>query len=949
MTTVHIQLRVNGKGHELDLAANKFLLDVLREDLGLTGSKRGCDDSSCGACTVLVNGEPQMSCIMLAASHADDDIATIEGVAVDHHLDPLQLGFAEEGGAQCGYCTPGIILTAKSLLAKYPEPTDAEINDALSGNLCRCTGYTQILASVKRAIEILRQSRLAPGAANGLHKSPVAWTSPIGARVPMVDSREKTTGAGIYTDDIRLPGMLVGKVLHSPHAHAGIRAIDVREALALPGVHAVLTGADTPVKYGILPIGHDETIFAVDKVRYIGDNVAAVAAESEAVAEEALRRIRVDYDVLPAYFDPEKSMLAEANLIHDERPRNIEKEYHHHFGDVEAGFARSDLIREDRFDCAEVTHAALEPHSTVARFDPADAGSLTVWSSTQVPYYLQKTLAATLQMPEERVRVIKPLVGGGFGGKSEVIPLELAAAVLARRAARPVKITYTREEVFYAHRGRPRTIIDLKTGVQRDGRLMAVEARIVQDGGAYCGYGPVTILYSGQLLNAMYAIPNVKFDGYRVLTNKPACGAMRGHGTVNARFAFEAQLDRIAAVLGVDPAEIRRRNFLKPPCTTINGLRVLSYGYPECLERVVERSGWREKRGKLPYGRGIGLAGSHYVSGAANPIIRSTMPQTTVRLRLDPSGEVTIFSGAAEIGQGSDTVHVQIVAGELSLEMDRVKLVAADTARTPVDLGSYSSRVTFMAGNAALDAARQAKARVLEAAARRLGCTAADLRLEAGKIFRDEDSRPAMSFSEAAGLAAGAEQFLEVSGSYSPPSDAQGGKFKGGGVGPSPAYSYSAQAVEVTVDTHTGEITVDRIVAAHDCGKAINPLAVEGQVEGSVWMGLGQALQEEMLWENGRLMNAGLLEYHSASTLESPPIEPILVESNDPEGPFGAKEAGEGSLAAVIPAVSNAIYDAVGVWITSLPITPEKVLKAIKEKQKSEIRTQNLRDHYSDF
>jgi len=728
----------------------------------------------------------------------------------------------------------------------------------------------------------------------------------------MVDSREKVTGAGVYADDIRLPGMLVGKTLHSPHAHARIRSIDASRARALPGVYAVATGADTPVKYGILPIGHDETIFAVDRVRYIGDNVAGVAAESEALAEEALKLIRVDYEVLPAYFDPEKAMLAESNLIHDERPHNIEKEYHHHFGDVERGFAEGDLIREDRFDCAEVTHAALEPHSTVARFEPD--GTLMVWSSTQVPTYLQKTLAATLGMPEERVRVIKPLVGGGFGGKSEVIPLELAAAVLAERARRPVKITYTREEVFYAHRGRPRTIVDLKTGVRRDGCLTAVEARIVQDGGAYCGYGPVTLLYSGQLLNAMYDIPNVKFDGFRVLTNKPACGAMRGHGTVNARFAFEAQLDRIAAVLG--------------------------YGYPECLERVVEQSGWREKRGKLPYGRGIGLAGSHYVSGAANPIIRSMMPHTTVRLRLNTSGEVTIFTGAAEIGQGSDTMQVQIVAAELGIAMDRISLVAADTARTPVDLGSYSSRVTFMAGNAALAAAREAKTRLLDASARALGSTPHELRMEDGKVIRVHDSLGLMEFSEAVRLAAGREEYFELSGSYSPPAEAQGGKYKGAGVGPSPAYSYSAQAVEVAVDTETGEVRVDRIVAAHDCGKALNPLAVEGQVEGSVWMGLGQALQEEMLWEKGRLMNPGLLEYRSASTLESPPIEPILVESNDPEGPFGAKEAGEGSLAAVIPAVANAIYDAVGVWITSLPITPEKILKAIQEKQKSETRNQ---------
>ncbi|HET7840154.1 MAG TPA: molybdopterin cofactor-binding domain-containing protein, partial [Terriglobia bacterium] len=736
-------------------------------------------------------------------------------------------------------------------------------------------------------------------------------SSPVGARVPMIDSLDKVTGAGKYADDFNLPGTLVGKILHSPHAHARIVSIDTSAAESLPGVFAVVTGRETPVKYGILPIGHDETIFAVDKVLYVGDNVAGVAAESEAIAEEALRRIRVEFEVFPAWFDPEQSMLAESSLIHEDRARNIEKEYHHHFGDVEKGFADADIIREDRFDCAEVTHAALEPHSTVAQFEN---GKLTVWSSTQVPYYLMRTLAATMDLPESDVRVIKPLVGGGFGGKSEVIPLEPAAAVLARKAGRPVKITYTREEVFLAHRGRPRTIIELRTGARRDGTLTAVEARVVQDGGAFCGYGPVTILYSGQLLNAMYDIPNVKFDGFRVLTNKPACGAMRGHGTVNIRFAFETQLDMIAASLGLDPAEIRRRNLLQPPCVTINGLRVLSYGYPECIDRVVERSGWREKRGKLPFGKGIGLAGSHYVSGAANAIVRSTMPHTTIRISVDRSGVVTIFSGASEIGQGSDTMQVQIVAHELGLGMERVKLVAADTARTPVDLGSYSSRVTFMAGNAALAAARAARERLLEAAAKKLGMDASQLEIASGKILSVSNPAIRMSFEDAAALACGEEALFEVTGTYSPPEDARGGKFKGAGVGPSPAYSYSAQVAEVTVDTDTGEVKVERIFAAHDCGKALNPLTVEGQVEGSVWMGLGQAVQEEMVWENGRLMNGGLLEYRSASILESPSIETIIVESHDPEGPLGAKEAGEGSLAATPPAVANAIYDAVGVW-----------------------------------
>jgi 4-hydroxybenzoyl-CoA reductase subunit alpha len=760
--------------------------------------------------------------------------------------------------------------------------------------------------------------------------------SPIGARVPMIDSAAKVTGSGVYTDDMTLPGTLTGKILHSPHAHARIVSIDTSEAERLPGVKAVVTGRETPVRYGILPVGHDETIFAADKVRYVGDNVAGVAAETAEIAERALRLIRVEYEVLPAWFDPEKSMLAESNLIHEDKPHNIEKDYHHQFGDVEKGFESADYIREDRFVCPEVTHAAMEPHSTLAEYD-SEAGSITVWSSTQVPYYLKLNLASTLQMPEERVRVIKPLVGGGFGGKSEVIPLELAAAVLARKAGRPVKITYSREEVFYAHRGRPGQIVELRTGITREGRLTAVEARIIQDGGGYCSYGVVTILYSGQLLNAMYDIPNVKFDGYRVLTNKPACGAMRGHGTVNTRFAFEQQLNRMASVLGIDPMEIRRRNLLKPPCVTLNSLRVLSYGLPECIDKVEERSGWREKHGKLPYGKGIGIAGSHYVSGAANAIIRSGAPHTTVNVSIDGNGIVTIFTGASEIGQGSDTLQVQVVAAELGVSLDRVRIVAADTARTPIDLGSYSSRVTFMAGNAAIAAARDAKSKMLVAAASKMATTPENLIIEGNRVMCRDDRRLAMSFEDAVRCAIPeAADALESTGSYRPPQEATGGKFKGAGVGPSPAYSYCAQTAEVTVDPETGQVTIDRLIAAHDCGRAINPICVEGQVIGSVWMGLGQAVQEEMMWRNGRLMNPGLLEYRSASTLESPAIDTIIVESNDPEGPFGAKEAGEGSLAATIPAVTHAIYDAVGVWIDTLPITPEKVLKAIEEKKKSE-------------
>src|SRR5881394_1161370 len=437
----------------------------------------------------------------------------------------------------------------------------------------------------------------------------------IGRRIAMVDAAGKTTGAGKYTDDLTLPGMLIGKILHSPHPHARIKRIDTSKAEKLDGVVAVVIGSDAPNTYGILPVGHDEHALAVDKVRYVGDNVACVAAEDEATAEKALELMDVEYELLPAYFDPEESMTVERDLIHDNKPHNIEKDYHHAFGDPDRGFAEADHIEEARFIANEVTHAAMEPHSTLAAFEidsqTGNPGRLTVWSSTQVPYYLQHKLSLVLEMPMAQIRVIKPLVGGGFGGKSEVIPLEIIAAVAARKAKAPVKITYTREEVFWAHRGRPRTIVDLKTGVKNEGRITAVKARVVQDGGAYCSYGVVAILYSGALLGALYDIPNIRYDGYRVLTNKPACGAMRGHGTVNVRFAFESQLDEIASIIGMDPAEIRQRNLLKPPCVTVNGLRVQSYGLPECIDQVVTRSKWQERKGNLPPGRGLGIACSH--------------------------------------------------------------------------------------------------------------------------------------------------------------------------------------------------------------------------------------------------------------------------------------------------------------------------------------------------
>jgi 4-hydroxybenzoyl-CoA reductase subunit alpha len=802
----------------------------------------------------------------------------------------------------------------------------------------------------------------------------------IGRPIAMVDAAGKSTGSGKYADDLTLPGMLIGKILHSPYPHAIIKSIDTTRAEKLDGVVAVVIGKDAPNPYGILPVGHDEHAMATDKVRYVGDNVACVAAIDESTAERALELIDVEYEVLPAYFDPEDSMKAESNFIHDNKPHNLEKDYHHVFGDPDKGFADADQIAEARFIANEVTHGAMEPHCTLAAFeiDPytGNMGRLTVQSSTQVPYYLQHKLSLVLEMPMSQIRVIKPLVGGGFGGKSEVIPLEIIAAVAARKAKAPVKITYSREEVFWAHRGRPRTIVDLKTGITKDGRITAVKAKVIQDGGAYCSYGVVTILYSGALLGALYDIPNIQYDGYRVLTNKPVCGAMRGHGTVNVRFAFESQLDELSLKIGMDPAEVRRRNLLKPPCITVNGLRVQSYGLPECIDQVYDRSGWKDRKGRLPKGRGLGIACSHYVSGAANSIIRSDMPHSTVNIKIDRDGGIVVYTGASDIGQGSDTMVAQIASETLGCSLNRVKVVAADTDLTPIDIGSYSSRVTFMNGNATLRAAQDVKKQIALAAAKKMNCAPEDLIFRSDKISKkdtaplvtssgdvgvsvspvptasvsgrvegqilrgslqqkrkDEGPKDSLSFEEAVVAAIDFHGALSGTGSYAPPPEARGGKHKGGGVGPSPAYSYSAQVAEVSVDEDTGEVTVHKVWASHDCGRALNPVSVEGQIIGSVWMGMGQALTEEMVWKDGMLMNPGMLEYRSPSSVESPEIEPIIVESIDPEGPFGAKECSEGSLAATIPAIANAIYDAVGIRLHESPFTPERVLSALRAKK----------------
>jgi len=753
------------------------------------------------------------------------------------------------------------------------------------------------------------------------------------AGVPLIDGIDKVTGRARYTADLDHAGALVGRILRSPVSHGDIVVLDISKALALDGVVAVVTGEDCASTYGVLPIAMNEYPMARGRVRYRGEPVAAVAAIDAATAQRALDLIELKLRPLPAYYDSNSARAADALLLHDNKPGNIEREVHNEFGDLRAGFEAADLVREHVFDCAEVNHAQIEPHACLMEYDPV-SGRLTAQSVSQVGYYLHLMLARCLEIDQSRIRVIKPFVGGGFGARVEVLNFEIIAALLARKVGGKVSMQLTREETFITHRARPQTDIKLKIGMTREGRFTACACEVVQRGGAYAGYGIVTILYAGALLQGLYDIPAIKYDGYRVYANLPPCGAMRGHGSVNVRHAFETLVDRMARELGLDPFAVRRANLLTAPTRTLNDLMVNSYGLGDCLDKVERASGWRERIGRLPRGKGLGMACSHYVSGSAKPIHFTGEPHAVVALRLDFDGGVTALTGAADIGQGSSTVVAITVAETLGIALNRVRVISGDSAITPKDNGAYSSRITFMVGNAAIDAARQLKEILVAAAARKLEAGPDQVECAGETFYVGSGAQAALSFAEVVKAALVAEGAITVKGTFTCPPESQGGKHRGGAVGSTMGFSYAAQVVEVSVDDATGLITIDKVWAALDCGRAINPLAVVGQVQGAVWMGMGQAMCEETRYLDGLPAHASFLEYRMPTMAESPPIEVQIVESHDPFGPFGAKEASEGALAGFPPAMVNAVANAIGVDLDALPVTPDRVVEALIRRRR---------------
>lgn len=768
-------------------------------------------------------------------------------------------------------------------------------------------------------------------------------TNVIGKRVPLVDALKKTTGEGMYTDDIKLPGLLIGKILRSPYPHARIKRIDTSKAEALNGVHAVLTGDDpgTQNRFGVLPISKDEIALPKPgapgrdgKVIYIGDCVAAVAAEDEEIALEALRLLEIEWEELEPVLRMEDALKPTDDPIHDrtENGTNIQKSVEQHFGDVPRELEKAAYVQYGEFEFVGLNHAFTEPIAAIAHYDADDR--LTLWTSQQVPHYVHRALAEVMEMPMHRIRVVRPMVGGGFGGKSDPFPHEMIAALLSRKCRRPIKILFDREEVFYNNHGRHPTKTKISVATNAKGKVTALDIDATIDGGAWGSFGVVTTYYNGVLAMGPYKIPNFRYAGRRVYTNMAPCGAMRGHGAVNTRFAMEVIMDMLAEQADIEPCDFRLKNLLPSNTETINGFRITSNGTRECIKRARQRSEWDKKFRRLPRGEGIGLACGFYISGSAHRIHFNELPQSTVHLKIDMDGGITVHCLAAEIGQGSDTMLAQCVAEPLGVNLDRIRIFSADTDADPIDLGSYSSRVTFMAGNAALQAAEKIRQELVQAAYRLTGYPPDGFVLKDEKLIYAPNPKISVTFDEALEQALAGNGALIAKGIYqSPPPIGKRGEFKGWRAGLSPSYSFQAYIAQVTVDPETFEVRVQKVWAAHDCGKALNPLAVEGQIEGCIHMGLGQALSEEMPYLKGNVLGPNFLDYRTLTPMQMPEVDVIIVESNDPEGPFGAKEAGEGPLLPILPAVANAIYDAIGVRIHSLPMTPDKIWKEARRQQ----------------
>lgn len=937
---MELELSINGVIASLDVAPSESLLSLLRRE-GYTSVKCGCETGECGACTILIDGAPRPSCVMLAAQAGGCTITTTEGLGSSRLLHPLQQAFAETGAAQCGFCTPGMLLSAQALLKRSPAPTESEVRDALSGHLCRCNGYAKAIQAVLLAASTIRgehrsmpdynivKSKALGSITRPMHALSAAnnQTHTVGKPVLPADAIEKVTGRASFAADFTMQGMLYGRVLISPHAHAVIRNIDASRARSLPGVHAVLTCKDVPrVPYSSVESPAQEQAlrdqYLLDYiVRYAGDRVAAVAAETPEIAEQALRLVDVDYEVLPGILDPRQSRDSDAPCIHPETDsqgiydaaRNVAARVLSEQGDVENGFSESDRIIEGEY-VLPLTHSApIENHTTITYFDENDC--LVVRTSTQAPHHVRRTLARILNVPLSRVRVVRPDLGGGLGVKQEVV-LEDLCSLLTIATNRPVMLAFSRAEELISTRVQQQYIVRLKTGVKRDGTIVANQMALITSTGAYATH-PLIEQGAASALS-LYPCPHQRFVAEVLYTNLPPSGAYRGSGSPQEFFALESHMDEIARQLEIDALELRRKNWLKAgdphplPGTWSDSRPIVeSCGLPECLRVVEEQLRWREKRGGSGSGRtrrGVGIALSHYgvhpyhgISGAI--------------IKLNEDGTIDLFAGANDAGHGSSTMLAQIAAETLGIAPETVLVHSGDTDIVPNEIGSHSSTTLYASGGAALRAAEQLRRQILVIAGRMLNALPESLKINSGIIIAPDDQ--ATTIAQVAAHALYVEnRHIMTTATWKVPQI---------------PISFAALGAEVEVDTETGAVRVLKAVCAVDAGCVINPLLLEIQVQGNMVQGLGAGTCEELIYDQqGRLLATSLRDYRLYGALDIPELQTYLVETSDPLGPQGIKAVAELPAQCMPAALASAVADAIGgTRVRQLPLTPERVLRAI--------------------
>jgi CO/xanthine dehydrogenase Mo-binding subunit/aerobic-type carbon monoxide dehydrogenase small subunit (CoxS/CutS family) len=1002
----HLHLTVNGIECELDVPASRYLAEVLRTDLKLTGTKIGCNEAECGACTVIVNGQPVDSCIYPAFKAQSATVTTIEGLAGEwkvaggklqvagdadadtqyairnaQELHPLQAAFVLHGATQCGFCTPGFLMQAKTLLDENPNPSDDEIAHCLKDTFCRCTGYASIISAVKAAGEQMRTGHLPgpqlPEVMEPLHQ--------IGHPHERPDAVAKVTGAALYTDDYVFDGMLHAATLRSAHPHARILSIDTSAALALPGVHAVLTHVDVPgdPRHGL--VENDWPVFAGGKypARYVGDPIALAVAETEALARQALGLIAVEYEILPAVTDPVAARRDDAPVLHPDRPTgNLLKHIKVRSGDVAQGFAEADVIVERTYRTPMTEHAFLEPECSVAvpaGYD-AEHQKLTVYVGSQIPYSDRRQVAKSLGLEDEQVRVLGTLMGGGFGGKEDIAG-QIHAALAAQVTGRPVKILYSRSESLRFHPKRHGTLIRVKTGARRDGTLTAVEAELYGDSGAYASLGEKVMTRATTHATGPYVVPNSKIDCYAMYTNNAPCGAFRGFGVTQSAFAVESNMDILAEQLGMDPAELRRKNAMRVGATTATGqLLRESVGLLECLDKVEKDIGYwvLDNSSKHPISntqypipnpwQPYQIGSKRYAWGIAagykNTGLGGGAPdKSTAEVEVFPDGTAEIRTSSAEMGQNLIGVLAACTAEELGLPIDAVRVLVMDTDRTPDGGPTTASRQTYVSGNAARLVARSMRQQMQAVLAEKFDVHPDVIAFHEGLAYVDE-SRLAQVHRANGGNGTNGTKILDIgysNGGTKPNTQypisgrsisfgdavnamlAEGRDAKlqyeywapktqplGTGGDMHFAFSYAVHAALVSVDTETGEVAVERVITGHDVGRAINPLSLTGQLDGGVVMGMGNALTEHYIVEEGTPWTERLGQYKMPGIKMTPKMTHHIVEHQAADGPYGAKGVGEISSIPISPAITNAIYNAVGVRCLALPVDQDALLLAMR-------------------